>query len=90
MQVEGVYEIREWSMVQYLKKVKEMMARFDKWQIHEIPREENERADALSKFGAAIAGIKERKVAVFIKEVPTIEEVVNMVEEDRSWKFPYT
>ncbi|KAL0400317.1 UNVERIFIED_CONTAM: Transposon Tf2-12 polyprotein [Sesamum radiatum] len=76
-----VYETREWSMVQYLKKVKEMMAKFDKYQIHQILREENERADALSKFGAAATEVKERKASVFVNEVPTIEEVVNVVEK---------
>ncbi|KAL0431913.1 UNVERIFIED_CONTAM: hypothetical protein Sradi_0817300 [Sesamum radiatum] len=66
-----------------------MMAKFDKCLIHQIPREENERADASSKFGAAGVGVKERKVLVFVKEMPTIEEMIHLVEEDRSWKAPY-
>ncbi|KAL0320164.1 UNVERIFIED_CONTAM: hypothetical protein Sradi_5277900 [Sesamum radiatum] len=32
---------------------------------------------------------KERKVSVFVKEIPTIEEAIHMVEEDESWKAPY-
>ncbi|KAL0359818.1 UNVERIFIED_CONTAM: hypothetical protein Sangu_0831200 [Sesamum angustifolium] len=64
MQIEGSYETREWSIVQYLKKVKEIIQKYDRCQVHQIPREENERADALSKFGAMVSGIKERKVAV--------------------------
>ncbi|KAL0427473.1 UNVERIFIED_CONTAM: Ribonuclease HI [Sesamum latifolium] len=89
MQVEGLYETREWSMVQYLKKVRKMIVKFDKYQIHQIPREENEQGDALSKFGATIAGVKESKVVVLVKEVPTIEETINVVEEHRSWKPPF-
>ncbi|KAL2227630.1 UNVERIFIED_CONTAM: Rab3 GTPase-activating protein catalytic subunit [Sesamum indicum] len=52
MQVQGSYETKEWSMTQYLKKVKEMMKKFDKCQLHQILRDENVRANALSKFGA--------------------------------------
>ncbi|KAL0386277.1 UNVERIFIED_CONTAM: hypothetical protein Sradi_3022000 [Sesamum radiatum] len=85
MQIEGLYETREWSMGQYLKKVKEMIQKFDKCQVHHILREENGRADALSKFGALVSGVKERKVAVVIKETPTIEEeTINVVEEEGS------
>ncbi|KAL0434642.1 UNVERIFIED_CONTAM: hypothetical protein Sradi_0172100 [Sesamum radiatum] len=86
MQVEGIYESREWSVVQYLRKVKEMMAKFDRCQIHQIPREENDRADVLSKFGAPGIGVKERKVSMLIKEIRTIEEAIHVVEGDGSWK----
>ncbi|KAL0449376.1 UNVERIFIED_CONTAM: hypothetical protein Slati_1494000 [Sesamum latifolium] len=38
-------------------------------------------------FGAMVAGVKSRKVTITIKECPAIEEaVVQVVEEDRSWK----
>ncbi|KAL0405074.1 UNVERIFIED_CONTAM: Polyprotein P3 [Sesamum radiatum] len=88
MQIEGVYETREHTMTQYLQKVKELMARFNKCNVQQIPRNENERADALSKFGAMVAGVKNRKVTIVIKEHSTIEEVkeVQMVEEPSSWK----
>ncbi|KAL0385933.1 UNVERIFIED_CONTAM: Retrovirus-related Pol polyprotein from transposon gypsy [Sesamum radiatum] len=55
MQVEGAYETRERTMTQYLAKVKEQMSRFDRCTVQQIPRNENERADALSKFGAMIS-----------------------------------
>ncbi|KAL0449357.1 UNVERIFIED_CONTAM: Retrovirus-related Pol polyprotein from transposon gypsy [Sesamum latifolium] len=87
MQVEGTSETREQTMIQYLAKVKEQMALFDKCTVQQIPRNENEREDALSKFGAMVAGVKSRKVTITIKECPAIEEaVVQVVEEDRSWK----
>ncbi|KAL0373879.1 UNVERIFIED_CONTAM: Ribonuclease HI [Sesamum radiatum] len=66
MQVEGAYKTRERTMMQYFEKVKELMARFDKCMVQQIPRSENERADALSKFGAMAAGIKSRKVTIMI------------------------
>ncbi|KAL0303534.1 UNVERIFIED_CONTAM: Gag-Pol polyprotein [Sesamum radiatum] len=85
MQVEGSYETREQTMVQYLKKVKELMARFDKCVIQQIPRTENERADVLSKFEALIAGVKERKIALMIKE----KEELQVIENSGSWKVEF-
>ncbi|KAL0451562.1 UNVERIFIED_CONTAM: Retrovirus-related Pol polyprotein from transposon gypsy [Sesamum latifolium] len=91
MQVERNYETRERTMVQYLGKVKELMARFDKCTVQQIPRSENERADALSKFGAMVAGVKERKITLIIKEHPIIEEKeeVQMIESSSSWKADF-
>ncbi|KAL0355818.1 UNVERIFIED_CONTAM: hypothetical protein Sradi_4028700 [Sesamum radiatum] len=91
MQVEGSYETREQTMVQYLKKVKELMTRFDKCIIQQIPRTENERADVLSKFGAMIVGVKERKIALIIKEHPVIEEreELQAIENNRLWKVEF-
>ncbi|KAL0420545.1 UNVERIFIED_CONTAM: hypothetical protein Slati_3077400 [Sesamum latifolium] len=86
MQIEGAYETRERTMMQYLAKVREQMKHFDKCTVQQIPRNENERADALSKFGAMIAGVKSRKVTIMIKERLAIEEAeeVQVVQEDRS------
>ncbi|KAL0453506.1 UNVERIFIED_CONTAM: hypothetical protein Slati_1328700 [Sesamum latifolium] len=88
MQVEGAYETKERTMMQYLAKVKEQMTRFDKCTVQQIPRDENERVDALSKFGAMIAGVKSRNVTIMVKERSAIEELskVQVVQEDRSWK----
>ncbi|KAL0411713.1 UNVERIFIED_CONTAM: Retrovirus-related Pol polyprotein from transposon gypsy [Sesamum latifolium] len=53
-----------------------------------IPRSENERADALSKFGAMVTGIKSRKVTIVVKERSAIEETkeIQVVEEPSPWK----
>ncbi|KAL0400313.1 UNVERIFIED_CONTAM: Ribonuclease HI [Sesamum radiatum] len=51
MQIEGMYETRERTMTQYLAKVREQMECFNKCTIQQIPRNENKKADALSKFG---------------------------------------
>ncbi|KAL0320440.1 UNVERIFIED_CONTAM: hypothetical protein Sradi_5305500 [Sesamum radiatum] len=67
-----------------------MMQRFDKCMIHQIPREENRRADALSNFEAMVSWVKERKVLVMVRETPTIEEmVISMVESEESWKASF-
>ncbi|XP_011078144.1 uncharacterized protein LOC105161956 [Sesamum indicum] len=90
MQVQGTYETRERSMTQYQAKVKEMMKRFERCTISQIPRDENMRADALSRFGSLIEGVKERKITVMVKTRPAIEEAeVHLVEAEESWKTPF-
>ncbi|KAL2235182.1 UNVERIFIED_CONTAM: Retrovirus-related Pol polyprotein from transposon [Sesamum indicum] len=74
MQIEGMYETKEKSMTEYLKKAKEWMQKFSKCTIQQIPRNKNERADALSKLGATLVGIKERKITVMVKERSAISE----------------
>ncbi|KAL0415580.1 UNVERIFIED_CONTAM: Retrovirus-related Pol polyprotein from transposon gypsy [Sesamum latifolium] len=83
----GSYETRERSMIFYLKKAKEMITKFDKCAIQHIPRCENERADALSKFGAMMTRIKDRRITVMIKEKAVIEEIVEVqaIESQGSW-----
>ncbi|KAL2241784.1 UNVERIFIED_CONTAM: Retrovirus-related Pol polyprotein from transposon opus [Sesamum indicum] len=87
MQIEGMYETREKSMTEYLKKTKEWMQKFSKCTIQQIPRNENERADALSKLGATLIGIKDRKITVMVKERSAISEgmAANMVTSKCLW-----
>ncbi|KAL0379007.1 UNVERIFIED_CONTAM: hypothetical protein Sradi_3206200 [Sesamum radiatum] len=56
--------------------------------MQQIPHNENERADALSKFGAMVAEIKSRKVTIMIKEHSTIEQTkeAQVMEGGISWK----
>ncbi|KAL2246278.1 UNVERIFIED_CONTAM: Retrovirus-related Pol polyprotein from transposon opus [Sesamum indicum] len=90
MQVQGTYETREWSMTQYLARVKDMMRRFDRCTISQILRDENMRADALSRFGSSVEGIKERKIMVMVKSQPIIDEAeIHVVETADSWKTPF-
>ncbi|KAL0374129.1 UNVERIFIED_CONTAM: Retrovirus-related Pol polyprotein from transposon gypsy [Sesamum radiatum] len=88
MQIEGVYETRERTMTRYLQKAKELMTRFVKCSVQQIPRNENERADALSKFGAMVAGVRNRKVTIVIKERSAIEEgkEVQIIEQPEPWR----
>ncbi|KAL2226195.1 UNVERIFIED_CONTAM: Retrovirus-related Pol polyprotein from transposon gypsy [Sesamum indicum] len=54
----------------------------------DIPREEKSRANALSKFEATIAGVREGKIIVVIKDKASIEEdeIVQCIAEAKSWK----
>ncbi|KAL0361046.1 UNVERIFIED_CONTAM: hypothetical protein Sradi_3789100 [Sesamum radiatum] len=87
MQIEGAYETRERFFILYLKKAKEMIAKFDRCAIQQIPRCENDKANALSKFGAIIAGIKDRRITMMIKEKVMIDEIIEIetIGNQESW-----
>ncbi|KAL2227192.1 UNVERIFIED_CONTAM: Retrovirus-related Pol polyprotein from transposon [Sesamum indicum] len=88
MQVEGRYEAKERTMTLYLKKAKSWMERFEKCTVQQIPREENDRADSLSKFGALLSGVKSRSITIMVKEKPAIIETLDIkaVEQSCTWK----
>ncbi|KAL2248708.1 UNVERIFIED_CONTAM: Retrovirus-related Pol polyprotein from transposon 17.6 [Sesamum indicum] len=88
LQIEGTYETKEESMILYHTKAKSIMSKFNKCQVHQIPQHENDRADSLSKFGATLSGIRDRKITVMIKETSAITESVdiNVVDEKPSCK----
>ncbi|XP_011078448.1 uncharacterized protein LOC105162179 [Sesamum indicum] len=88
LQIEGTYETKEERMILYHTKAKSIMSKFNKCQVHQIPRHENDRADSLSKFGATLSGIRDRKITVMVKETSAIAEGVdvNTASEKLSWK----
>ncbi|XP_059670727.1 uncharacterized protein LOC132316237 [Cornus florida] len=53
-QVQAEYEARDEKMKSYLQKVKELKNHFQRFLIHQIPREENGKADALARLATAL------------------------------------
>ncbi|XP_050222365.1 uncharacterized protein LOC126672459 [Mercurialis annua] len=55
-QVLGLYEVKDPEMKKYVDRVKELLAKIieegGKWELEQIPREENTEADTLAKAGA--------------------------------------
>ncbi|KAL2230476.1 UNVERIFIED_CONTAM: hypothetical protein Sindi_1642000 [Sesamum indicum] len=88
LKIEGTYETKEESMILYHNKVKSIMSKFNKCQVHQIPRHKNDRADSLSKFRATLLGIRDRKITVMVRETPVIAENIdiNVADEKPSWK----
>ncbi|KAL0448348.1 UNVERIFIED_CONTAM: hypothetical protein Slati_1391200 [Sesamum latifolium] len=69
-QVEGTYESKEESMIQYLLQIKELKTSFDHFQIAQIPREENIKADCLSKLSSALEDCRTRHITIqYLPEV---------------------
>ncbi|KAL2226671.1 UNVERIFIED_CONTAM: Retrovirus-related Pol polyprotein from transposon opus [Sesamum indicum] len=72
LQIEGTYETREKTMTSYRDIVKNWMDRFYKCSILQVPRAKNDKADALSTFGATMSGIRDHKVTALVREQSTI------------------
>ncbi|XP_065033836.1 uncharacterized protein LOC135666192 [Musa acuminata AAA Group] len=51
-QLSGGYEARDATMAKYLARVRDLTARFPYFTLSNVPREENERADALAKLAS--------------------------------------
>lgn len=49
-QITGEYQAKDPTMTAYLGLTRSMSAMFKKFQVQQVPKEELERADALSKF----------------------------------------
>ncbi|KAL0378417.1 UNVERIFIED_CONTAM: Ribonuclease HI [Sesamum radiatum] len=63
-QVNGEYEAKEEIMVQYLQQIEELKSKFKSFQLHQIPREENFKADSLSKLASALEDCKTRRITM--------------------------
>ncbi|KAL2250131.1 UNVERIFIED_CONTAM: Transposon Tf2-11 polyprotein [Sesamum indicum] len=88
LQIEGTYETREKTMTSYRDIVKRWMGKFGKCSILQVPRAENDKVDALSKFGATMTGIKNQKLTALVREQSVIIEKIELqaVSEVESWK----
>ncbi|KAL2246121.1 UNVERIFIED_CONTAM: hypothetical protein Sindi_2880300 [Sesamum indicum] len=60
----------------------------DKGKDNDVPRTENDKADALSIFGAAMDGIRDRKITTLVRERSALanKTKVQVVSEAGSWK----
>ncbi|KAL0445591.1 UNVERIFIED_CONTAM: hypothetical protein Slati_1687000 [Sesamum latifolium] len=63
-QVNGEYEAKEESMVQYLQQIEELKTKFKSFQLEQIPKEENVKVDSLSKLASALEDCKTRRIIV--------------------------
>ncbi|KAL2230531.1 UNVERIFIED_CONTAM: Ribonuclease HI [Sesamum indicum] len=88
LQIKGMYETREKTMTSYRDIVKNWMDSFDKCSILQVPRAENDKVDALSKFGAAMSGIKDPEVQTISKGGSWKDEMVRYLENDTLPKNP--
>ncbi|KAK0592270.1 hypothetical protein LWI29_016138 [Acer saccharum] len=63
-QVLNEYQAREEHMIAYLDIAKRLLKKFKAYRISQIPREENEKADALSKLASATTSIRSKAIPV--------------------------
>ncbi|KAL0420679.1 UNVERIFIED_CONTAM: hypothetical protein Slati_3090800 [Sesamum latifolium] len=76
-QVEGTYEAQEENMIQYLQQIAELRTGFESFQIIQILREENVKAEYLSKLASALEDCRTRHITIqYLSKLraPVLEE----------------
>ncbi|KAL0411971.1 UNVERIFIED_CONTAM: hypothetical protein Slati_3786800 [Sesamum latifolium] len=63
-QVEDTYKAKEESMIQYLQQIADLKTKFHHFQIIQIPREENDKADSLSKLASSLEDCRTRHITI--------------------------
>ena len=90
-QIEDSYEARGEKMILYLKKVREFLKKFIRFQVKHVPRAENSRVDALAKLAAASQGDLGRFIPVehLLEPLESIDNgEVSPVMSEQSWMDP--
>ncbi|GJW94907.1 reverse transcriptase domain-containing protein [Tanacetum coccineum] len=90
-QINGTYEATKESMIKYLAKAKEFISEFKTFSIENIPREDNQKADILSKLATVPFShlTKEILVEVLNERSTDTKEVQTIVEEEgENWMTP--
>ncbi|KAL0313599.1 UNVERIFIED_CONTAM: Ribonuclease HI [Sesamum radiatum] len=87
-QVEGIYEAKEESMIQYLQQIKELKTSFDHFQIIQIPREENIKADCLSKLASTLEDYRMRHITIQYLPEARAPLAVQSITLGEDWKIP--
>ncbi|GJR76238.1 reverse transcriptase domain-containing protein [Tanacetum coccineum] len=89
--VNRLFEARQPVIKQYLEKAKELLVSFPTYSIEHIKRDQNKKADALSKLASMIFSklAKEVLVEVLQEKSITQKEVTNVTqEEEDNWMIP--
>ncbi|GKD26371.1 reverse transcriptase domain-containing protein [Tanacetum coccineum] len=88
IQINGSYEAKEQSMIQYLEKAKALTDNFKMFSIKQLPRSENKKADALSKIASTSFAHLTKQVLVEILKGKSLEEreILAVVEEEGTRK----
>ncbi|KAK0578128.1 hypothetical protein LWI29_005447 [Acer saccharum] len=73
-QVLDEYQAREEHMIAYLDIAKRLLRKFKMYKIFQIPREENEKADALSKLASATISIRSKAIPMAHLTKPSTAE----------------
>ncbi|GJT57759.1 reverse transcriptase domain-containing protein [Tanacetum coccineum] len=90
-QVNGTYVAKETDMIQYLEKVKTLTSSFKAFSIKQVLRNENKKADALSKIASTSFAYLSKQVLVEElkeKSISAAEVLVVVEEEGDTWMTP--
>ncbi|KAL2240901.1 UNVERIFIED_CONTAM: hypothetical protein Sindi_0731300 [Sesamum indicum] len=82
-QIEGSYEVKEENMIQYVQQIAELKTKFDGF-----PREENIKADCLSKFANALEDCRTRRITIKYLPQPRTPICIQVVSSSNDWRAP--
>jgi len=90
-QIKGEFEVKEPLLQRYYHTVHNVMAKFDTVAVQHIPREENERADALSRLTSSKRQSHHRSVVQVRLAQPSVGDAECMtITETHTWMTPIT
>ncbi|XP_074347336.1 uncharacterized protein LOC141686185 [Apium graveolens] len=88
-QVKGEFEARDRTMAKYVSLVRAVMTQFDECHVEHIPREENAKADALSKFASSEIEESSRSVYFCVLKTQSLDvKLVALIGLKGSWINP--
>ncbi|KAL0367201.1 UNVERIFIED_CONTAM: hypothetical protein Sradi_3610200 [Sesamum radiatum] len=87
-QVEGTYEAKEGNMIQYLQHIEEVKTSFDYFQLIKIQRQENVKADCLSKLASAAEDCKTRHITIQYLPKSKAPLTIQAISSTEDWKTP--
>ncbi|XP_073112308.1 uncharacterized protein [Elaeis guineensis] len=73
-QIKDGYEAREKNMKRYIQKVKDLTSSFLSFDVQQVPKEKNARANALSKLAASLSADLEKETSFEILKTSSLEE----------------
>ncbi|KAL0302278.1 UNVERIFIED_CONTAM: hypothetical protein Scaly_3037200 [Sesamum calycinum] len=89
VKVSGEYEAKEESMIQYLQQIEELKTKFKSFQLQQIHREENVKADSLSKLASALEDCKTRRIIVQRLPHPRVPlNIQDISLSNNDWRTP--
>ncbi|GJR40950.1 reverse transcriptase domain-containing protein [Tanacetum coccineum] len=90
-QVKGLFEARQQTIKQYLEKTIGLLSSFPSYSIEHIKREQNKKANALSKLASMTFSKLAKEVLVEVIQIKSVaeKEITDVVREDEdSWMVP--
>ncbi|KAL0650036.1 hypothetical protein Bca4012_092727 [Brassica carinata] len=92
-QVQGEYQAKDDSMIQYLAVAHRLIKKFKSYKLTQIPREQNSQADALANLGSALETNSQMSIPLLVLQQPaTLEEPkseeVSAIKEGETWMTP--
>ncbi|KAL0386118.1 UNVERIFIED_CONTAM: Transposon Ty3-G Gag-Pol polyprotein [Sesamum radiatum] len=85
--VESTYEAKEKSIVQYLQQIAKLRTSFQSFQVIQIPREENAKADCLSRLASALEDCRTRHITILYLPNPRTALAIHAVSST-DWRTP--